>query len=273
MKARQGPMPTDFGQNPNPAFYEWLAPWYESAYDWLDTAATVRQWCELLSLAAPRFLPRSSSRSQRPRLLDAGCGPAWHSVEWARAGFAVTAADSSPTMLRIAQSRINTVVPSIDSDPVHLISADLRCWKSAPSFDVVVGHTYLVHLFPPSELLSVAQTFHRLAAPDAVCLLEFGDLRHSSREGTRCFTDGDLRGMSIESEKTTDDTYTQHWHFRERGCVETFWFHSPSALESMFRRAGWRHVHTWFPSAKEQAPSWTRDHRSATRGVLVVSRS
>lgn len=250
-------------ENRNPQFYDWLSPWYEAAYEWLDTNQTVRQWVELIRSVAPHSIPEIGCR---PRLLDAGCGPASHATAWAKAGYEVTGVDISPGMLQQAALRVAATGTAVD-----LIQADLRSWRGNKRFDVIVCHTYFAHLFPAPELLDVARTMRAVASENGVWIQEFGDLSRRGVDGTRRVTKGVLAGMTIEAKKCAKDgTYHQHWAFQGARNTEVFWFHGSDALKQLLREAGWKQTSVWFCGPKAQNAVWKKRRTgSSRRGVLV----
>lgn len=76
-----------------------------------------------------QFLLQQSGLAPGARVLDLGCGTGRHATLLAEQGFAVTGVDFSPGMLSVARAK---------SSAVDLVEADVRTWRGAEPYDLVV---------------------------------------------------------------------------------------------------------------------------------------
>jgi SAM-dependent methyltransferase len=246
----------------NEEFYDWLATWYEEIYEALDTEETVRLWMDLLGHAAPWVIPADD---YRPRLLDAGCGPGWHAVAWARAGFSVSGMDVSSRMLARAALRVKA-----GDAAVELIKGDLRTWRTNSKFNLIVSHTNFLHLFGPEDLLKIASTIKAASFRDTVWLQDFANLSTFAREGTQEFLHGPLAGLTIEGRHVRPQgRYEQQWSFGGRCKREVFWAHTLDSVQKILAEAGWCRTEAW-SRTRETPGCWKRRRALRTRGVLIA---
>ncbi len=109
--------------------------WYDNDTLWDDLAAvlfTEDRWgsapAEIEQLVALIKLPPGSA------VLDMGCGPGRHSLEFARRGFSVTGVDRTARYLSEAQDKALR-----DSLEAEWVEADMRRFRRENTFDVAVS--------------------------------------------------------------------------------------------------------------------------------------
>jgi 2-polyprenyl-3-methyl-5-hydroxy-6-metoxy-1,4-benzoquinol methylase len=102
------------------------------------------------------------------RLLDLACGWGRHSVELARAGFAVTGVDLSETLLGVARRRAAKA-----GVEVEWVRADMREIPWSGEFDAVLSlFSSLGYFLSDAEDLRVLRAAHRALRPGGFLLLE-----------------------------------------------------------------------------------------------------
>lgn len=127
----------------------WLWPYVS---DPADYAAEAAHWNEVL---------RQKLGPGKHALLELGVGGG-HNLSHFAAGYAVTALDLSPSMLRQAR----THVPE-----ARLIAADMRAIPVSRAFDAVLAHDAIMYLRTLEELRCVFEEVARCLAPGGLFLL------------------------------------------------------------------------------------------------------
>jgi tellurite methyltransferase len=92
---------------------------------------------------APEVLDliRSLSPSERPKMLDLGCGPGRHAIAFALAHFSVTAMDASPAAIRHLSEWAHSLRLSIKTQVCEMLSDSLP----SETFDVVLSYNVIYH--------------------------------------------------------------------------------------------------------------------------------
>lgn len=104
-----------------------------------------------------RFL---SLLPKEPNILDAGCGPGWHSGIFAEKGAQVTGVDISEGLLIVAQHNF---------PQVNFIEADFRKLPSDDNtFDGVWAHASLVHLETAEDVVQSLKEFRRVLKTNGI---------------------------------------------------------------------------------------------------------
>jgi S-adenosylmethionine-dependent methyltransferase len=85
---------------------------------------------------------------ERRRILDAGCGQGTQALRLAAAGHAVTAVDSSPSLLEALRDQAG----SLD---IRVVEADILEMPVDEEFDVVLCHGVLMYFADPAPVLDV----------------------------------------------------------------------------------------------------------------------
>ncbi|MCC7077497.1 MAG: methyltransferase domain-containing protein [Acidimicrobiia bacterium] len=112
------------------------AHWYEPVAAFLGRAYLRNAFTLGTVQEVDWLLPRlrlDPTSSPAPRLLDAGCGPGRHTLEFARRGVSVTGIDIAPAFIEIA--RADAAAAGLDVD---LRVGDLRSLETDGSYDAVV---------------------------------------------------------------------------------------------------------------------------------------
>ncbi len=243
--------------NLNPAFYEQIAPVYDSLYEDVDAEEAVRQWRLLVKRHARMPKPGEATL---PRLLDLGCGTGRYLDPWAGAGFSVTGVDASRNMMARARQLRR------DSDwaaRIRLVTSDLRKPNrklgTGDPFDVAVAHLNFLNLFPPAEISEVLKS---LASCMSVGARLFTDCASPALmpEGARDrIVLNDSTAVEIVTMPDPDaGTVIREYQFHQSKISEKYWLHSAVALKAAAGLANWRleSTYTWRPDCP-QTP-WLR---------------
>jgi SAM-dependent methyltransferase len=230
----------------NRRFYEAFAPYYEEVYADVDAEEAVRQWLELLE-REELIPPREERLRRRMRLLDVGCGPGWHAVHWARAGFDVVCLDSSPTMLEIARKRFEREgvrAALLRSAVEELAGADLEVAR----MDVAAAHFNFLNLFAGTQLVPVLKAIGLAVAGGAVIMTDaFVGSRGNDAFGEDA---GSWRREVLERGSRSN---LVRWTRSTLVLDERFWIHSSDELGAAFEAAGWSSftLRPWSPGGEE----------------------
>ena len=234
----------------NVLFYDQFAPYYPAVYGFLDAEATVGQWLQLLEREG--LVPSESARLQcRPKLLDAGCGPAWFLAAWAQARFDVAGVDASPSMLRLAREewrrRNRTSAPG-------LVQADLCDVTGLPfahgTMDVVVCHSHLPNLIHPEDLPSFLRNLIDCLRPGGCLAFDHTRIVASTPNGTEEHPIPSGRALLRTSRYDPDvRRCIQRWQGDRLMGEETYWFHATHDLDTIAQYCGaklWKRME-WAP--------------------------
>lgn len=232
----------------NVRFYDQFAPYYPAVYGFLDTEATVGQWVQLLERDG--LIPSEIARLQcRPRLLDAGCGPAWFLAAWEQAGFGVAGLDASPSMLRLARQDWR---PAIAPCLVQADLCDVNGLPFAPgSMDVVVCHSHLPNLIHPEDLQAFFRSLVECLRPSGCLAFDHTRIVASTPNGIEehpLLSGGALlRNSRYEPD---DRRCVQRWQGDVFMGEETYWFHDTDKLDTIAHYFGaeLRKRMEWFPN-------------------------
>jgi SAM-dependent methyltransferase len=235
----------------NAQFYEAFAPYYSAVYGFLDATATVAQWLGMLESEG-----RVPSLSQRlkspPRLLDAGCGPGWFLVAWAKAGFDVTGVDFSPTMLRFASEewRRNGLGRACALIPADLCKASSLAGLRE-SFEFVVCHSHLPNLIQAEDLPLLFENLSTCLRPEGIWAFDHSRIVSTYPEGSEehPISSGEalVRTSSYDS---ANRRCIQSWRGAAFAGRETYWFHGIEHLDRIAEECGlrlWRRME-WTPN-------------------------
>lgn len=114
-------------------------------------------------------IERLVGRGQGLRLLDAGCGSGRWSVRLAEAGWLVTGADISDTLLALAPRAPNVTYVSGALQDLDLPSSN---------FDAVLSVTVLQHITDDRDFEAAIENLTRMLRPGGlIAVLEYGPLR------------------------------------------------------------------------------------------------
>ena len=114
---------------------------------------------------APEVLDliRSLSPSERPKVLDLGCGLGRHAVAFALAGFTVTATDASQSAIHYLNEWAEELKLSIDTRVCDMLSDTLP----TVSFDVVLSYNVIYHGIREQFARAIMRV-HRLLKPNGI---------------------------------------------------------------------------------------------------------
>lgn len=217
----------------NCEFYEAFARYYEEVYRDVDPKETVRQW--LLLLKKCGFSQKTSLSSGKPQLLDVGCGPGWHLVAWAAAGFQVVGLDASPSMLAAAKRNLSQA--GLESYPLNL--RDVRQSGQVPhlkaNFDIAVGHFNFLNLFAPSELRSVFQGVAWYVRSGGLWVTDYFAPKSfpTDVEETDDLPNRNVRIARAGAYDPRLGCYRQRWRTEVLDKEEYFWFYTAQQFEEM----------------------------------------
>ena len=234
----------------NVLFYDQFAPYYPAVYGFLDAEATVGQWVQLLKREGLASSENAPVRC-RPKLLDAGCGPAWFLDAWAQAGFEVAGLDASSAMLRLAREEWQRRNPA---SPPGLVQADLCAVDGLPfapaTMDVVVGHSHLPNLIHPEDLTSFLRNLIDCLRPGGCLAFDHTRIVGNTPNGTEDhpISSG---GALLRTSRYDPDVpcCVQRWQGDGFTGEETYWFHNPNDLDTIAQSRGarlWKRME-WAP--------------------------
>ncbi len=248
----------------NVRFYDQFAPYYPAVYGFLDAEATVDQWVQLLEREG--LIPSEIVRLRRkPKLLDAGCGPAWFLAAWAQAGFVVAGVDASPSMLRLARQEWSRRNPAIAPGLVQADLCDVNGLPFAPgTMDIVVCHSHLPNLIHVEDLPEFLRNLVECLRPGGCLAFDHTRIVDSAPNGTEEHpipSDGALlRSSRYDPDVRRCD---QRWQGDRFMGEETYWFHDTDDLDtiaqycgaSLWKRMEWRPDQPHHPFVPETARS------------------
>jgi SAM-dependent methyltransferase len=108
------------------------------------------------------------------RYLDMGCGSGELTLALAKLGLpSIMGVDFMPRF--VASAKENALAAGL-ADRVEFVCADLRTWRPAERFDVLISFDALEHIDTPREFMA---TMAHFLAPGGVAVLAFGPLFHS----------------------------------------------------------------------------------------------
>ena len=135
----------------------------------------VDKWDELIdwegrAAGEGDFFPRLLREAGCEKILDAACGTGYHSVQLARAGFDVLAADGAAEMLRKTEENAEAYgvsIPTAQAD-WRTLTDDLD-----GKFDAVLclGNAF-THLFDEQERIETLAQFHAVLRPGGLLVLD-----------------------------------------------------------------------------------------------------
>ena len=112
------------------------------------------------------------------RVLDLGCGPGAHAIAFARAGFRVTAVDTSHRLLGRARDAAR-----IAGVEVEWVEADMRSFRRLGSFDLVCSLNASFGFFGDQENRQVLEHVHESLAPSGALLIDLIGREMATRAG------------------------------------------------------------------------------------------
>ena len=137
-------------------FWTEMAPFMFTEERWAGTPAEVDQIEALLDLGGPAAV------------LDLGCGPGRHALEFARRGYVVTGVDRTAVYLAEARRRARDA-----GLEVTWIEADLRTFHAGQPFDLVLNlYTAFGYFEPPDQNLAVLRNALEALRPGGRLVLE-----------------------------------------------------------------------------------------------------
>lgn len=234
----------------NVRFYDQFAPYYPAVYGFLDGEATVGQWVRLLERDG--LIPSETARLRRkPKLLDAGCGPAWFLAAWAQAGFEVAGVDASPSMLRLARHEWSHRNPAIAPRLVRADLCDVNGLPFAPeAMDIVVCHSHLPNLIHPEDLPAFLRNLVECLRPGGCLAFDHTRIVASTPNGTEehPIPSG---GALLRTSRYDPDVRrcVQRWQGDRFTGEETYWLHDANDLDTIAQYCGaslWKRME-WAP--------------------------
>jgi SAM-dependent methyltransferase len=175
------------------------------------------------------------------RVLDVGCGWGRHAIALARAGFAVTGLDLSPTLLARAQKRAKAAGVEVEWVP-----GDMRELSWSGRFDLAVSlFSSLGYFLSDAEDLRVLRGVHRALRPAGVFVLETMHRDHvvgGFAERDWWETD-DGTTVWVEREFDAVDGVTREWLRWSRGAESGEKYHdlrirTATEWDALLREAG-----------------------------------
>ena len=138
------------------AFWTEMGPFMFTARRWAGTPGEVDEIEALLALEPPGAV------------LDLGCGPGRHALEFARRGYAVTGVDR--TAVYLDEARRRATAEALD---VTWIEEDLRSFAAEPAFDVALNlFTAFGYFAEPEQNLALLRTGYKALRPGGRFVLE-----------------------------------------------------------------------------------------------------
>jgi 2-polyprenyl-3-methyl-5-hydroxy-6-metoxy-1,4-benzoquinol methylase len=160
------------------AFWAAMHPVFFTDQHWQDARSQTASIVRLLDLHA------------NASILDLACGPGRHAIEFARAGYVVTAVDRTAVYLEEASSRASELGLAIEC-----VLADMREVEYRERFDAVVSlSTSFGYFEDPGDDLRVLRNIHASLAPGGAMLIETMGVETVARtfapSGTYTLADG-----------------------------------------------------------------------------------
>jgi SAM-dependent methyltransferase len=158
----------------NLQFYEQNAKDYSKRFDTFDLSGIRQRFIE--KLESTRGERTAAIRNGVIQILDAGCGTGRDSYEFVREGYAVTAIDASPAMLRMCKKKLSGVLNEPQNAEIKKASSFLEKTFDEivfrNKFDGVWAAASLLHV-PPQQMDGVLRKLIQALKPDGILFMSF----------------------------------------------------------------------------------------------------
>jgi len=147
-----------------------MAEWHENEAFWIDTAPvmfTKERWAQAVEEVAQ--LSKLMDIAEGASVLDVGCGPGRHALEFAKRGYRVTGVDAIAPYLNEAESKATE--RNLD---VEFVQADMREFRREGAFDAAVNMlTAFGYFDDPADDRRVIDNIFANLKPRGVFVMDF----------------------------------------------------------------------------------------------------
>jgi len=164
-----------------------------------------------------KALKDSHRSASMPRILDIGCGTGRDAIEFIKAGYAVTATDASPAMLRELRNKISIFRSGNPAEPIKAaLDASLVAEKSFDEldynseFDGAWAAASLLHL-PKMQIEPTIRRITRALVPGGVLFMSFRHGKGESEYDARFYCSYGKRNISSVFKKIPEAEIINIW--------------------------------------------------------------